>query len=534
MKLQQTWLDNAIVQMFPKWGLRRMQYKAAISSFSTYRGAEKNRLRSDWNPFGGSADSDLLHDLPTLRERSRQLDRDDVWARSVFNTLTMNTIGTGLRPQSRVLVNEVSANPDEVRAWQRACERIWREHMPLLDSQRRMEGYAKQRLLFRSVLQSGDVLDVPIRKRVEGRRTIGICTETIEGDRLATPINLTTEQRARIREGVELNADGMPIRYWVKKRHPGDVMLPTSGAVGQTNEFISYPARNSLGQPGVFHLYWMQRPGQTRGEPWLAPALSLFKDIGDTVEARVVAERIAACFAAFVTRNDPFTTLQNNTTAGQGGQRLQQFEPGMIWYGEQGEDVKFGQPNFPGGDFEQFIKIIVKAIGAGTGLPYELITKDFTDTTYTSARAALLEARRFFRCYQQWFASQYLQPLWEMIILEAWARGLLPNVDLLGPERSAWLQARWVAPAQGYVDPTKEVKANLEAISGHLTTYSDVIAEQGKDWEEVFEQEAREAELREELGLDEQPEETPDPLDPNNIETQITDHIEETIGAGNP
>ena len=483
----------------------------------------------DWNPLGGSADADLLHDLPTLRERQRGLDRDDPWARSVFNTMAVNTIGTGLRPQSRVPASEVAANPDQVRTWQRATERIWRQHMPLLDAQRMIGGYQKQSLLFRSVIQSGDALDIPVRKRIGGPRQIGICTETVEGDRLATPVDVTNDLRARMREGVELNADGMPIGYWVRKHHPGDILLPHVASSMTRSQFVRYPARNSLGQPGAFHLYWMQRPGQHRGEPWLAPALSIFKDLGDFMEARVVAERIGACFAAFVTRKDPFGAVNQNTTSGANNQRLQEFEPGMVFYGEPGEEITFGQPNIPGGEFEQFMKTVLRAIGATVGLPYELVTKDFTDTTYTSARASLLEARRFFRCYQHWFAQQYLQPLWEMVMLEAWARGLLPNVDLLGPERFAWLQARWVAPAQGYVDPVKEVKANLEAINGKLSTYSDVLAEQGKDWEEVFEQEQREAEFRQELGLDEEPEETPVPFDPQAMADDITENVLEQV-----
>lgn len=528
---QLTWLDKAITALSPKWGYRRMGYRQAISVLGSYRGGETNRLRADWNPVGGSADSDLLTDLPTLRDRSRELDRNNGWARSVYNTIATNAIGTGLAPQSRVNPEDVGATPDQVREWQRATERIWREHLPMLDAQRRLHGWMKQMVLFRSMLQNGDVLDIPLRMRVGGRRVIGLATEIVEADRLTTPMGVDPILKERVREGVEFNAEGKPVGYWVRKTHPGDQGLTSQSTFGNLNDFIRYPALNSLGQPNVFHLFYPTRPGQSRGEPWLAPALAFFKDMGDFMEAKVVAERIGACFGVFFKRADPYTSAQSSGNT-QGTQRHQTIEPGMMLYGEPGEEVTSIKPDLGGTDLDAFITAVLKAVGASVNLPYELFTKDFTKTTYLSARASLLEAWRFFRCYQLFFSSTYLQPLWEMVQLEAWSRGLLPNVDLLGPNMSAWLHARWVPPGRGYIDAVKETKASIEAINAGLSTFADELAAQGKDWEEVMEQQQREAEKRKELGLDEEPEETPAPTEdlPGQVEEIIQD-INTTTGV---
>ena len=538
-----TWLEQAIGFISPQWAYQREQYRAAAAVVrrhrlaATYRGAEKNRLRSDWAVTGGSADADLLDDLPTLRERSRDLDRHDPWARSVYSTIAVNAIGTGLVPQSQVNPDDVGADPDTVRTWQRATERIWRQHMPYLDLQQRVHGMIKQVVLFRSVIQSGDALDLPVRVTPGGLRTLGFTTEMIEGDRLRTPTDLPAEHRARVRDGVEVNAAGIPQAYWIMKYHPGDAYLAHGRHDVSTQAFTRYPARNAMGQPNLYHLFWTLRPGQNRGEPWLAPALAIFKDLGDFMEAKIVAERVGACFGVVIKKTDPTGALLANTTAGANGQRLDTVEPGMTHYLDPNEDISLVSPELKGTDLDQFVQVFVRQMGAAIGLPYELITKDFTKTTWHSARASLLETWRFFRLYQAWFAGCYLQPMWEAVQLEAWSRGLLPPVDLIGPNRADWLRTRWVPPGRGYIDPVREITASLDAIKGGLSTYSDELAQQGKDWEEIMEQQQREAEKRKDLGLDQEPEPTPSPTDPGTIPRDklpddVNQAIEDVIGTG--
>lgn len=528
------WFEQAIGFLSPKWAYQRQQYASAASilkrsQFSTYRGAEKSRLRNDWLVSGGSADADLLDDMPTLRERSRDLDRNDPWARSVYSTIAVNAIGTGLVPQSKVSPEDVQASPDLVRTWQRATERIWREHMPHLDLQQRVNGYIKQVLLFRAVIQSGDVIDLPVRVKPGGHRVLGLTTEMVEGDRLRTPPGLSSEDRASVRDGVKINTIGTPQGYWIAQSHPGDQYLPGVRIPATQQDYTYYPARNALGQPNLYHLFWSLRPGQNRGEPWLAPALSLFKDLGDFMEAKIVAERVGACFGLVIKKTNPLGAMASNTTQ-QGSQRWETVEPGTVNYLDPNEDITAFSPDLKGTDLDQFTQVFIRQMGAAIGLPYELITKDFTKTTWHSARASLLETWRFFKLYQAWFAAAYLQPMWEAVQMEAWSRGLLPNVDLLGPNRAAWLRARWVPPGRGYIDPTREIQASLEAIQGGLSTYSDELAQQGKDWEEVFEQEQREVEYRKSLGLDQGGEETPSPTDPNLIpREQLPDDVNQQI-----
>jgi lambda family phage portal protein len=177
----------------------------------------------------------------------------------------------------------------------------------------------------------------------------------------------------------------------------------------------------------------------------------------------------------------------------------------MIKHLMPGETITSFNPQRPSATFEPFVDRILKAISAALGLPYELVAKDFSKTNYSSARAALLEARRYFKVRQEWLSQKLCQPVWEMLLEEAYLNGELDAADFYqeGRPKPAWLRARWIAPGWSWVDPLKEVKASREAVAGNISSLADEVASQGKDWEEILEQRAREEQKRKELGLPE-------------------------------
>ncbi len=492
-------LDKAIEAISPAWGLRRAQRRAAYKMLSAYRGASRDRLRQNWTPNGGSADADLLNDLPSLRERSRDLNRNDAFASAITSTVTTNIIGTGLRAQCRLDREVLGLEEEAAHTFEKSAERVFRRWCPHADAGGRMDFYGIQSLVQRQILENGEVILLPLRLK-DSWRPYALAYEVIEADRLETPWDKKTDPN--IRDGVELGDRGEPVAYYIRTRHPGDVILGRAGTT-VLGKWKRYPARNQFGQRNIFHLYHVKRPGQTRGEPFFAPVLAPFKDLADYMEAELVAARIAACFAAFVKKTNPYdamvaATSETNTRA----QRIQEFEPGMVAYLNPGEDITIANPGRANTSFEPYVLMMLRAIGAALGLPIELVLKDFSKTNYSSARAALLEARRFFKNYQQWIATNLCQPTWELLLEEAWLREELPPVQMFaGNMADEWFRCRWIAPGWGWVDPVKEVESSTKAIEGNVSTLADECASQGRDWEEVLEQRKREAEKIKELGL---------------------------------
>lgn len=500
-------IDRAVDAIAPRYAFKRRQARQAMQVLdrfnkrnfqnSSYRGAESNRLRGDWSVLGGSADADLLTDLPTLRNRSRDLNRSSAHAAAITSTVCVNVIGTGLKPQSRINRRALSVTDGEAEAFQFAAERAWSQWVPHADAGNRMDFMEMESLIQRQILENGEVLILPLRVN-EPQRSFMLALEIIEADRLETPPGL--HSKLNIRDGVELGSRGEPVAYYIRRNHPGDYMLGKSGV---SRDFIRYPAMNpTTGAKNIFHLYHMKRAGQSRGEPFFAPVMTAFKDLADYIEATEVAARIAACFAGFITKADPYSDgVVNTDDTDSSGKSIQEIEPGMLERLGPGEKIDFANPQRVDSAFEPFVLAMLRSIGAALGLPLELVLKDFSRTNYSSARASLLEARRFFKYYQQWMIRRLCQPVYEMVIEEAWLQGQIPSVNLFGDQREDWTRTIWIAPGWGWVDPKKEIEASLMAVNGNLSTLADENAAQGRDWEETLDQREREVRVLEEKGI---------------------------------
>lgn len=136
-------------------------------------------------------------------------------------------------------------------------------------------------------------------------------------------------------------------------------------------------------------------------------------------------------------------------------------------------------------------------MAASIDMPYEVLSKDFSKTNYSSARAALLEAWRVFMLYRTWLTRHFCQPIWSMVIEEAWLGGRL-KFPAAAPDfydaMSLYTQAAWIDPSKGYVDPVKEIASTVTALENRLMTYSEAIAERGRDFEEVMDEREEEEE----------------------------------------
>jgi len=482
-------LDGVVSVIAPGAGLKRKRSRIAgdilgKSKFKSYKGAEKGRMHGYWNPGSGSADQDNLVDLEDLRDRSRDMVRNDALASGIMLTFTSNVVGTGIKPQSRYQ-NE---DPEKQTKFQAQAELAWNKWVPFADAGARQDFYGLQNLVFQQTLENGEPFAM-ISAIKDSKRPFSLALEIIEADRIATPTDKTTANDVRM--GIKIGKHGEPLGYWVRKTHPGDYNYNWRQRKSDNYDFI--PAKQPNGRPGMIHLYKKTRAGQTRGVPLLAPVLGLFKDMSEYIEAELVANLMAACFGVFIKSENADGMAETNFDQTNGrGQREIYFEPGMVEYLNPGEEITSFMPQRPGAQFDSFIVRIIRQIGAAIGFPLELIAKDFSKTNYSSARAALLEARRVFQQWQAWMSIYFNQPIWEMVLEEAFLKGELDAPDFY-ENFFEYTRARWVPPGWQWVDPLKEVKAAVEGLDNGIESLADISASLGKNWEETIEQKAREA-----------------------------------------
>jgi lambda family phage portal protein len=492
MRTRSGWLDRSIALLSPRWALNRAAARMRFEMSSQFSGAETTRLIKDWLTTSLGATPQKF-DLEKLRERSQDLNRNDPVASSVTDTLTVNVIGQGLQPQSRLRADRLGIPEEEAQDLRRQAEGgfdLWQKYA---DADNRRNFNEDQALAFRKVVEDGEIL-TNLPRIADPWRVLPRALELIEAERLGSPFG-----KKGVFQGIEVGEERKePVKYWIRKANltSNDYEMPRY-------EWVGIPARDGQGRPMILHTFLAKRPGQLRGIPFFTPALTYFKHLGDYLSAEVVAAKIAACLAIFITTEDPMLAAQAAASGRKDmatGKDLEFVEPGMIQRLKPGEGINVLKQERGGETFSSFMEGVLRIIGVSQGLPYELLLKNFSKTNYSSARAALLEARRFFMFLRVWFGQVYCQPIWELILEELYLAGLFPARNFYA-NKDEYCRAQWIGGGWGWVDPVKEVGASITAIHAGLSTHAKEIAAQGEDWEELFEQLVREQQYAKALGL---------------------------------
>ncbi len=491
--IKDTALDTVIGWFDPMRAVRRRHARTVLALTGGYEGARTDRRGlKEYTPQGGSADTDINYDLPTLRNRSRDLARNNPIGGGAIHTVVNNVVGTGLTLNARVDRTVLGMGEEETRAFEQAAERGFRLWAEECDIERNLAFADIQSLAFRSTLESGDVLILmPWRQRPGD--VYGLKLQVIESDRLSNPDYRADS--ATLSGGVELDPDGAPVRYHVMSAHPGDF------GVGIKRGWTAYDAFTDDGRRRVLHLYRKLRPGQHRGVPYLAPVIETLKQLGRYTDAEVMAAVVSGMFTVFI-KTLPGEGLDMTTLLAADGKTASSDGDISLGYGavadlKPGESIEDANPGRPNQAFDQFVLSLCRQIGMALELPYEILVKHFT-ASYSAARAALLEAWGFYRCRRAWLVRQLCRPVYEAWMWEAVARGYLyaPGFTRDPSLRQAYLQAEWIGPTQGQIDPVKEVQAAGMRLDLKLTTRSqECMSLIGDDWEAKVPQIMREEEI---------------------------------------
>jgi lambda family phage portal protein len=255
---------------------------------------------------------------------------------------------------------------------------------------------------------------------------------------------------------------------------------------------------------------YAERAEQYRGVPLLAPVIEAIKQITRYIDAELVASVINGYFTAFVTSplpNDggPLGMAEGDFFEGDPDipQEPQnpsnkdcKMGPGSINWLLPGEQVQIADPKRPSNNFDAFVTSMARYIGAAIDVPYEMLLKSFT-ASYSASRASLLEAWKGFKMRRTWFANDFCQPIYEIWLAEAVARGRINAPGFFNDPiiRKAWSHAEWNGPSMGQLNPLVEVQAAAEKINLGISTHErEAIELTGSDFDTNIETIIRENE----------------------------------------
>lgn len=509
-------IDRAIEAVAPRWAANRLQARVGHALVGAYGGGYNGaslsrRSLAGWNPLGGDADAQILGDLRDLRERSRDLRRNAPVAGGAIGTSLTNVVGTGLTMQPSINAARLGLTEQQAQAWQAhtgAEFELWAESSHS-DLSRKQNFYLQQGLLFGSVMEAGDHC-VVLARNEKSPLPVKLALQHVEADRLCNKDR--GPDRPGLVAGVEMDEGGAAVRYHFASAHPE--RRTGAGAMAKVEWTVIDAWGEQSGRRNVIHAFERTRAGQTRGVPMLAAVIEPLKQLERYTEAELMAAVVSGLFTVFITAGGPANVMpsavaNNASGAAAGGSTASgggwdaKLGNGLVVELGKGDAVSTANPGRPNSAFEPFVTAIIRQIGLQLQIPYEVLVKHYS-SSYSAARAAMLDAWRFWKVRRQWLVFEFCQPVYEAWLDEAVAVGRIaaPGYFADPAVRAAWARAVWTGDGPGAIDPLKEVQAARERV--RLTTSTleqESLLHDGVGWQQKAAQRGREKQALEQLGL---------------------------------
>ena len=413
-----------------------------------------------------------------VRARSRDLCNNNTYARKFLSMVGANVVGAhGFSLQARIYdrpgVQDKGACDAVEAAWKRWCAR------GVCDAAGQQSFRDFCATLMRAVARDGEFLVRVLRGKDAGN-AYGYALQVLDIDRLDTSFNRAEDGQPEVRMGVEINAYGRPLAYYLKTHHPGDMWMASQSS--RSDRRVRVPASE------IIHRFTVDRPEQLRGVPWMHAAMGQLHDLGAYTEASIIAARVGASKMGFFTSPegnlDPLADGQDGN-----GVPYTDADPGTFGTLPAGYDFKAFDPDYPHAMFGDFIKAALRGASSGMDVAYHSLGNDLEGVNFSSIRAGTLEERDLWMQKQSWFIDAFLEPVYTEWLRSALAFGQarLDNGTPLPTEKADKFMAHeWQGRRWPWVDPLKDIEAaRLEVRSG-LASPQMIAARSGVDIEDVL------------------------------------------------
>lgn len=467
--MQLNLLERTLAGLRPSWGARRIADKMALEQLraladgfdASSRGwdiGRRGRRTDGWHATGGGPNAEMAPSLELAIRRSRDLCRNNEWARNVKRKWVAHAVQTGIVPRPDTKTKGAKATANDA----------WSAFVDGCDTEGLVDFYAIQAMVMAEVVEGGAAfvrwylrppswnLKIPLQCEVLGHEFLDRRRFQLNGQNLVV-------------NGVEFDPDGRRVAYWLFRQHPGEILPLLRGSLISDR----VPASE------VDHVFFREIAGQVTGMPWLAATALRLRDIGDRDEAALLREKIAACLSVFVRRQGSAARgLAQSADQGKDsrGRTTEKLRPGTIVYGESDGDVTvINPPN--AGDID-FVNRNLYAVAAGVGLPQSTVSGNLSNVNFTSLREGKLD---FWPILDQvqWFmlAPMLCRPAWRRVMAAAAGRGLQVSPDL---------GAKWSMPKRPWVNPVDDMKGEAAELAMGLESWADKVAARGHDPDELL------------------------------------------------
>jgi len=450
------------------------QRKRQPRKIRQYAAASASNMFADWSSSSSNIDSSVRFNLRKIRDRCREQARNNDYARRYLQLLVTNVVGqNGIKVQSKAREDngnlDLVGNAEVEKEWKKWCQK----GNCTIDG--RMSFLDAQKLFIETLARDGEVL---IRHITSNNPLDPYRIQFLDADYLDEEENKNLPNKQEIIMGVKLDQYKKPISYLVFKEHPHNNFFGK-----YDKEHIEIPANDMI------HAFMPERAEQTRGLPFMTTALARLKMLDGYEEAELVAARVAASKMGFFTSpaGDQYTgeDTEDNYTP------IMNAEAGTFEQLPEGMNFQTFDPQHPTSGFDAFHKSVLRGIASGLGVSYVSLANNLEGVNYSSIRQGTLEERDNYRILQQFMIEHFIDP-----VFKTWLFRSMTFKDSFSLPESRYDKfaenVTYVPRSWGWIDPVKEVKANVEGLQAGVVTMQDIQANYGRDVEELFEQHQRE------------------------------------------
>lgn len=508
---------------------RRAQAKSRMptarnSGYSDGGASQTNKSLKAWNPQKLSAKTDIGANLTVLRNRSADQAINTPIGSAAIVTSNTHTVGAGLKVFPKPNFQLLGISADDAREWARKVRTefsLWADSKDC-DLYRRNNFYDLQSIVYQGYMTDGDIFAIFRRKIPRQDMPYTLRLQIVEGTRVSNPQSdsmyvlsdpygvemRNTKTGNRIINGVEIDAEGAVVAYWISNRVPQDPI--SSGELTEWVRVSAFGANSGL--QNVLQICHDTRPEQYRGVPYLAPVIETLKQVSRYTNAELTSAIIKSFFALFFTESANNSATLNDMLNDSGVEDPNEpvvdvseynLGPGTLNALPKGVDVKSVDSSNSQSTYDPFVTQCLQQVAAALNQPYEVLMKRFT-SSYSASRAALLQAWEEYKLRRVWFARDFCQPVYESWLREAIALGRIDAPGFYDDPliQKAWMNADWFGPTMSILDPVKDmIGSNLRVESGLSTREREAAEMTGTDLEENIAQLAYEQKLIEQYGL---------------------------------
>jgi len=506
-----------------------MPRKNAAVGGGAFEGADRlGRELQTWAPPIKSADQIIGKDKLILDGRALDLMRNNGPTVGAANTQKDSIVGAQYRLNANPAFRYLGLSEQWADEFQMEVEEMFTLYAESdahwVDVERKNTLTGMVRLAIGCFFAGGEA--VATMNWMKGRRPFRSAMQMIDANRVCNPND--TQDTKFLRRGVVLDGDGAPLGLHIRRAMAND-----NSRLNESFSWDYWAIRKPWGRLQTLHLLETTRPEQSRGVADMVAALKETRMAKRFHEVALANAIVQASFAAAIESELPpdmafemlggtsatdsrtaasMSMLQAISDYSRGSKNIE-IDGTKIPYLFPGTKLKLTPTGGQGGGMgDKLEESLNRYISATLGISYEEYTHDYSQTNYSSLRAATNKTLRSVQSKKRLIADGTANAFYQCWLEEAITEGHLQTTRSLTNANRNWFydrlnkealcRATWIGATRGQVDELKETTAAIMRIASGMSTYEIECSKLGSDFRDIYAQWKREKRMQEEMGLD--------------------------------